>query len=371
MKTCAWIFIFILCIHAHEALCQTLFTEPFDETSGSVTGVDNTGGVSWNATCTGCVSGVDWYEVRTNALECEDTNGPAVWTTGNIDITPCTSNALISVTINAAGGMEECTAGCGCNCVDWVLIEYAINGGSFASATSPAGGACSQGCTGGNYTLIGDATTFPFTFSYCIPSTGSTLVLRITAQTWANGERYRIDNISVECFSCVLPLEITAFTAEAKNQQVELTWNTLNEAETEYFIIEKAASNAIFMRADSVRATGFARGYYFTDENPTEGINYYRIKQVNRNGTVEYSETVSADVNLSEKLTATPISQGVIITGCHINEEIAVADVSGHVIYTITPSTPTCMISYVFTPGFYLLYTNGQGIRRQSAFFVH
>lgn len=174
---------------------QTVFTESFDEPNGSTTGTDNTGGVNWTSSCPTCVGG-DWWEVRNGSFEAVDSNGPAEWVSGPIDISSCT-NVEVTFDIEENGTMEAC--GSGCNSGDWVAFEYNVNGTGW---TSPANANfCGGGCA--NLDVIqsddipGGATTYN---SGCIPG-GATLEIRITVQCWAASETWMIDNIAVNCIN--------------------------------------------------------------------------------------------------------------------------------------------------------------------------
>ncbi|MFI5204508.1 MAG: hypothetical protein ACHQF2_08435 [Flavobacteriales bacterium] len=374
MKSGTWILLLILGLNSAEVFGQIIFSEPFNEATGSTSGNDNIGGVAWTTSCATCLAG-DYFNVQTNVLECEDTNGPATWTTNNIDISVCSGNALISFTVvSALGTMEECTAGCGCNCVDWIMAEYSINGGAFASASSAAGGPCAQGCSGGNYALIGDAVAFPYAFTYCIPATGSTLVLRISMQTWAAGEKYRIDDVTVQCFNCVLPVEMVSFTAKEKDNSVELDWATASETASDYFVIERAEVNGIFFALDSIDAAGYATqptAYHFTDGEPVSGINYYRICQIDQNGKRNYSETLPVQMSQSTIFYVSQLSDGILVNGCMENEIITITDFTGRQVHQWVATGKSSLFIQHITPGFYIAHAGNPENRRQAAFFIH
>jgi gliding motility-associated-like protein len=172
---------------------QTVFTETFDEGDGATTGTDDLGGVSWTATCPACVGG-DYFEITGGALEGLDTNGPADWTSSDIDISSC-DKIEISFDLEDIGTMEDC--GTGCNSVDWVMLEYNIDGGGWE--TPPDAFFCAGDCADVAVIQADDIDGGTMTYSTgCIPG-GTSMQIRITVQTWAGSEAWRIDNVQIAC----------------------------------------------------------------------------------------------------------------------------------------------------------------------------
>ncbi len=290
----------VFCLLAIVSNAQVIFSEPFNEATGSITGSDNTGGVTWNTSCPTCTPTGDYFEVKSNVLECDDTNGPATWTTGSINTAICTNGLTLAMDINLAAAtnpFEECGAGCGCTCVDWISVEYNCGGSGFVPLSSVQGGTCSQTCSGGTYILLGALTSgTSYNFSTCLPACNS-LVLRISLQTWAGGEKYQIDNVTVSCSSCALPIELTSFNAKYKNNVVELDWATSAEINNDYFTVERSADGIHFEPVSVVKGAGNShetRSYKDYDLKPLDlDVAYYRLKQTDYDHTFTYSKMVA------------------------------------------------------------------------------
>lgn len=327
-----------------ETKAQVIFSEPFDEATGSTTGNDNTGGVAWNTTCGGCVPTADYLEVRAGVLQCDDTNGPAIWTTNNINTSSCTNGYIISVDINLAAAtnpFEECVAGCGCTCVDWISLEYNANGAGFIPLSSAQGGTCTQACSGGTYIVIGALTSgTAFTFSTCLPA-ANTLQLRLSMQTWAQGEIFRIDNITVSCGTCVLPIELVSFDAKNNNNEVELNWITATEKNNNFFSVERSEDAVGFEEILNVKGAGNSnkyKSYTAFDKAPLKStVSYYRLKQTDFDGKFTYSHIVALNnTNQKEydfKIIPNPSETGIFTLTGNIGSdevtEIEVFDITG------------------------------------------
>jgi hypothetical protein len=90
--------------------------------------------------------------------------------------------------------------------------------------------------------------------------------------------------------STSLPLELLDFQANNKGGKSELSWLTASEVNVQGFDIERSATGKVFEKVGYVKSAGTPRGSYsFTDEVPMSGTNYYRLKIISTNGSIEYS----------------------------------------------------------------------------------
>jgi gliding motility-associated-like protein len=184
-------FLFTILI-SFNSFSQIVFSETFNEPAGSTTGNDNTGGVGWTATCPDCIDAGDWFEVTAGQMEGTDTNGPATFESGLIDISSC-QFVEVSFDLSETGDMEAC--GTGCNSADWASFQYNIDGGGWQDPANSY--FCGGGCAGLNVIADDDINTIAYN-SGCLGS-GTTLQIRISVQCWAASESWNIDNITVSC----------------------------------------------------------------------------------------------------------------------------------------------------------------------------
>ncbi len=97
-----------------------------------------------------------------------------------------------------------------------------------------------------------------------------------------------------------LPVELTSFSASAVGQNVELTWSTATELNNKGFEIERSVDNSSFEVIGFVSGFGSTtekKHYSFVDEKISNGTYYYRLKQIDFGGSVNYSQVVSTDVS--------------------------------------------------------------------------
>ena len=141
-----------------------------------------------------------------------------------------------------------------------------------------------------------------------------------------------------------LPVPIKSINLQAKEiyGQVLLHWHTVTELNTSHFIIQHSVDGVSFTDIGTVKAMGRGgNSYSFTDNNPTNGINYYRLQSVDKDGVSSYSKIVSASLSTFDSRLSTisvapnPAKDIVTIKGSHIIY-IEVLDNIGRVIKTQT-----------------------------------
>jgi len=98
----------------------------------------------------------------------------------------------------------------------------------------------------------------------------------------------------------MIPVELSSFTASANENSVTLNWSTATETNNFGFSVErKNPVNEIWNEVGFVAGFGTTteqRNYTYTDENLNMGAYSYRLKQIDFDGTVDYSNIVEVDV---------------------------------------------------------------------------
>jgi Peptidase family M28/Secretion system C-terminal sorting domain len=102
----------------------------------------------------------------------------------------------------------------------------------------------------------------------------------------------------------IVPVELLAFTASVNNSNVQLLWSTASELNNMGFEIERSVNEP-----NNFITVGFVEGkgssteinyYSFTDQPQVSGVNqlYYRLKQVDFDGTFSYSDVVNVNYDV-------------------------------------------------------------------------
>jgi len=106
----------------------------------------------------------------------------------------------------------------------------------------------------------------------------------------------------------IVPVELTNFTAAVNQNVVTLSWQTATETNNSGFEIERRSlspnpspkEKGVFKTIAFVPGFGTTtdpKSYSFIDQNLTSGKYQYRLKQIDFDGTFEYSKIVEAEIN--------------------------------------------------------------------------
>lgn len=98
----------------------------------------------------------------------------------------------------------------------------------------------------------------------------------------------------------VLPVTLISFKATSVENGVLLMWITANEVNSNYFEVFKSTDGSNFKSIAAIKSNGINDlivNYSFLDTNPGLGTIYYRISQVDLDGTSQYFTVVSVTKN--------------------------------------------------------------------------
>jgi len=98
------------------------------------------------------------------------------------------------------------------------------------------------------------------------------------------------------------PVELAYFTAALNDYEIELRWRTETEINNYGFYIERAEANSDWLVLGFVEGhgnTNSPKHYSFVDSDIYESADYYyRLKQIDNDGTFEYSDVVNVTVGV-------------------------------------------------------------------------
>jgi hypothetical protein len=122
--------------------------------------------------------------------------------------------------------------------------------------------------------------------------------------TASNGSPLKLNWLKINCTSScgTLPVELEYFKSYwASNHSAKLEWKTSSEKDNSFFIVQRSEDGLNFDSIGNVNSSGIATGslYYFLDKNVNSGPVYYRLKQVDHNGSFTYSSVTELQYDVA------------------------------------------------------------------------
>ena len=160
----------------------------------------------------------------------------------------------------------------------------------------------------------------------------------------ANGCMTTLD-LSTYTADC-LPVELTDFRGEYMDEKVRLTWNTSTELNNSHFVVERSLDGAKFVELAKVEGAGTTvepQSYEYFDLEPKR-INYYRLKQVDFDGTYEYTVVIVVNTSkddLGTKVFPVPTSEILVVETAREINTIEVMDITGRIVMVSNFDTAT------------------------------
>jgi len=144
---------------------------------------------------------------------------------------------------------------------------------------------------------------------------------------------YGVVSLEFNSFVDAGVLEVDLISFDVRNvydDEVLITWSTAIEINSDYFVIERSNDAREWQEIGREKGAGNAtqlNSYTYTDMDPLQGISYYRLKEVDLNGSVSYSEIRVVNINSSGELTIfpNPVLEGMpLYIDAGVEEEIFV-----------------------------------------------
>ena len=140
-----------------------------------------------------------------------------------------------------------------------------------------------------------------------------------------------------------LPVTLISFSAIKNGSDVELNWQTTNEENLKNYVVEKSTNATTFSQLAVVNANDNAgiNNYTATDMNPANGVNYYRLKQIDGDGKYTYSDirSVNFSDNFKVFISPNPATNNIKIYTDQMLMSVQIMDASGKTIKWLIPTS--------------------------------
>lgn len=168
--------------------------------------------------------------------------------------------------------------------------------------------------------------------------------------------------------SVPLPVKMESFTVTiGAGCQAEFSWTTSFENDMLQYLPQYSTDGSNFTDAGSVAAVNGKHTYVYQFSNPQQGIGYYRIKSVEKNGAFSYSKTIVANsaCNTAAMITAVPnpADEAVTVIGIKAGANIVLRDIYGQVLQQANSKGNEHKFSLQqLMPGMYMITVSFEGI---------
>jgi hypothetical protein len=126
--------------------------------------------------------------------------------------------------------------------------------------------------------------------------------------------------------STTLPVDLVYFRGTEENKKVNLQWETASQVNCDYFSIERSTDGVDFFPVVNIKGKGNSNerdAYNYIDADVFEGTLYYRLSEVDLDGTSQTFNTISVHIKPAPEVTIYP---NPVAAGGSATVEIPVTD---------------------------------------------
>lgn len=212
---------------------------------------------------------------------CDSGSGAPTVTVSNINMAGRTGIKVGMLRRRTTGGNEFSVP---------VDLSYSIDGTNYTSLTSNLGnGAVQSSYSWADFNLgtnANNASNLRFRFTYT-PSDA--------AACGSGVGNLRIDDFLVFYGTNPFPVSLAFFKARNLGKSNSINWQTSLETGFSHFEVQRSSDAKSFesiARVETLNTTSENKEYFYNDEKPIIGHNYYRLKMVDLDKTTRYSKIV-------------------------------------------------------------------------------
>jgi hypothetical protein len=166
-----------------------------------------------------------------------------------------------------------------------------------------------------------------------------------------------------------LPVTWISFTAHRQQDNAVLEWRTAQEQQCSRYEVERSSNSIDYQRIETINChnSQAAQTYTHTDVAPANGLFYYRIKQVDKDGKFSYSavRTVNFDLATVVQVYPNPAKNLLLVTGLQPNSTVNLFDAAGRNVLRTSTSQTMLQLQVAHLPAgmFQLTVTQSNGLR--------
>ena len=155
-----------------------------------------------------------------------------------------------------------------------------------------------------------------------------------------------------------LPVTLISFTGQIVESVNRLSWQTSNEKNFSYFELQLSRNGLLFTAVAAINGNNNGN-YHYTHTTPFPGINYYRLKIVDLDGTFAYSKMISL-TNVGNRAIVYPNPASALVTisidNMLLQSTASLYDIAGRLLKNVVIRTSSQQINVTsLSSGVYIL----------------
>ncbi|HRN26562.1 MAG: T9SS type A sorting domain-containing protein [Ignavibacteriaceae bacterium] len=170
-----------------------------------------------------------------------------------------------------------------------------------------------------------------------------------------------------------IPVELVSFAAELNNNNVLLSWVTASEINNQGFQIERRETkNEEWINIGFVNGkvtTTEPQAYTFVDKNLETGKYQYRLKQIDFDGTYEYTNTIEVEINSPTKFSLEQNYPNPFNPETNIDYMLPIETIVNISLYDITGRMIKELVNEKKQPGYYTVKLKGDELSSGIYFY--
>lgn len=175
---------------------------------------------------------------------------------------------------------------------------------------------------------------------------------------------YTSTTVTISVFD-PLPIKLTNFYGEPQGEDVKLTWQTQNEINNQGFEILRSIDSKSWFNIGYISGFGSSQtiqNYTYIDENPVNGISFYRLNQIDFDGKSELSNIIRVSMIEEAKIQIYPIPTQTIVNikGISVETEYTIIRTNGQLVQSGQIYPDANINVQNLTNGIYFLKINNQ-----------
>lgn len=175
-----------------------------------------------------------------------------------------------------------------------------------------------------------------------------------------------------------LPVTLGSFTALTQKRTVNLQWTTLAEKDFEYFEVRRGDADGVFQSMGRLNAQGTTNSptdYFWSDERPLVGVNFYQLVAHDLDGSFEEFAPIVVmfepkDVSFRAYPNPAPAQSQIRFDIPGGQYKITIFDMDGQKLGNYEMSTDSMQLPASLTKGIYLLKIEFNGLTRNQRLII-